>query len=171
MCKFITVVLPRDVDLLKINSILDKYKLSFQIIKNIFIQEQLPNNELYLKATKNYCDCESGLGGFGTIYMKSESVDDLIQLGLKKETLDYLTLENDNKKSKMLKDAEKWLNFINALFKIEKANNIGILLHFYHSNVNDEKFAIKSFFKIHISKVNIEYLTRMEEDILYMIYA
>jgi hypothetical protein len=62
MCFYITATLPENSDIESIRLILDKYKMAFSPINNIKLRSQLRPGELYFRATKDYCDCDTSLG-------------------------------------------------------------------------------------------------------------
>ena len=62
MCFYITATLPEGTQLENLGKILDKYKMEFSKIHNIKVESQLRPKELYFRATRSYCDCDTILG-------------------------------------------------------------------------------------------------------------
>ena len=64
MCFYITTTLPKKTDIISIRTILDRYNMAFTPIENNFLKSQFRPGELYFRATKDYCDCDTSLGIF-----------------------------------------------------------------------------------------------------------
>lgn len=62
MCFYITTTLPKDTDIESIRTILDRYNIAFSPINKSNLISQLRPGELYFRATKDYCDCDTSLG-------------------------------------------------------------------------------------------------------------
>ncbi|KKL57919.1 hypothetical protein LCGC14_1646340 [marine sediment metagenome] len=62
MCFYITATLPKKTSLENLSSIINKYKMDFTEIQNKKIKSQLRSEELYLRATRGHCNCDSILG-------------------------------------------------------------------------------------------------------------
>ena len=62
MCFYITTTLPKDTNIDSIKTILNRYNMAFSPINNINLRTQLRPGELYFRATKDYCDCDTSLG-------------------------------------------------------------------------------------------------------------
>ena len=55
-------IIPAGTRLENLGSILDKYEMEFSEIHNRTVESQLRPKELYFRATKSYCDCDTVLG-------------------------------------------------------------------------------------------------------------
>jgi len=62
MCYYITATLPKGTKLDSLKPILEKFAMDFSLLKNPNITSQLRPDEIYLRATKSYCDCNTTLG-------------------------------------------------------------------------------------------------------------
>jgi len=62
MCYYITATLPKETNMERLKPLFEEFNMSFTPINNIYIEPQLRPGELYFRATKIYCDCDTVLG-------------------------------------------------------------------------------------------------------------
>jgi len=62
MCFYITATLPKNTSIESLKTLLDRYNMAFFPIKNNNVSPQFRLGELYFRATKDYCDCDTSLG-------------------------------------------------------------------------------------------------------------
>jgi len=163
MCILITTTLPMNLDRTTLVELIDRYDLYFQPIQNEYINKQFENGDIYLKATKWGCDCKTGLGSY-KVFSKRPSLEQFksMEKEERKQFQELINQRNDELKS----DAEKWLKFIGELFEIKNVTKFGLLIHFYRTGI-EEEFIIKRTEKKNIQDISVEFLMKMEEDILY----
>lgn len=182
MCFYITATLPKGTLLDKFRKVLDKNRMEFSPIYNPIVQSQLRPGELYFRATKNYCDCETALGSlnklqdYQTLY-KSKKVKVLKKKNWSEEEIDNwikIKLKSKQKKtgSKLSQldiknDTERWIGFLKSMLKNKKVARLGILKHWYSRGIEDESIKIKRTQQISINELTQELLLNLGEDILY----
>ncbi|NVM36659.1 MAG: hypothetical protein HWN81_13775 [Candidatus Lokiarchaeota archaeon] len=182
MCFYITSALPNDTNIESIRTIIDQYNMAFSPINNINLSSQIRPGELYYRATKDYCDCDTSLGILNREreYQKLLNSKKVKTLKKKKWTVGEI---NDWIRNKLQKkpihskgsiteherqlDIERWINFIIKIIKSKKVSRIGILKHWYKYGLQDEDFTLKRTVKLHIDEVKPELLLDLEEDVLY----
>lgn len=181
MCFYITSTLPKKVKLEELEGVFKKYNMAFKPIKNISIQDQLRPEELYFRATNAYCDCNTILGALNTSeeYKKLLDSEKIRSLKKKKWTSEQIDIwirkkiKGKNPKFEKLTEIEKeneikrWKDFIQEILASKKVKRIGILKHWYNSNLSEEKFKIRESKQIQIDRLNKNLLLNLEEDILY----
>ena len=138
--------------------------------------------ELYFRATKDYCDCDTSLGFLNreAEYQKLLNSKKVKTLKKKKwtesEIDEWIRLKLQNKpshsKSSITQkerhlDIERWTNFILEIINSKKVSRIGILKHWYRYGLNDEEIILKRTVKSFIDEVKPELLLKLEEDVLY----
>lgn len=183
MCFYITATLPKDVDLEQFKDIFNEYNMAFNPIENDNIQSQLRTGELYFRATKDYCDCDTILGSLNklqkyqnllnsqkvrTLKKKKwtdEEIDKWIKEKLQKEASSTIgkkvtPMEIDEK-------IKRWLDFVRSLLDDKKASRIGLLKHWYDKGLQTEEITLTRTEKINIDKISPEFLLNLEEDVLY----
>lgn len=183
MCFYITATLPKDVDLEQFKDIFNEYNMAFNPIENDNIQSQLRTGELYFRATKDYCDCDTILGSLNklqkyqnllnsqkvrTLKKKKwtdEEIDKWIKEKLQKEASSTIgkkvtPMEIDEK-------IKRWLDFVRSLLDDKKASRIGLLKHWYDKALQTEEITLTRTEKINIDKISPEFLLNLEEDVLY----
>ncbi|MBO9540210.1 hypothetical protein J7643_06420 [bacterium] len=164
MCYFITATLPKATDLDALRPIIDAHKLKFKPIKNAFIEAQLPEELMYLQATKHYCDCETVGGCFRRLdQAKSEASFDTKKLKQKGWSDAKIarwieeknrTIEKQEAKEHDATAPAEWISFFQDLANTGLVNSIGLLIHFYTVGLMDEPFTIKG-----TAKINLQNLT------------
>ena len=181
MCYYITATLPKDTKLEHLQQIVDDYKMGFTPIDNNHIKSQLRPQELYLRATKDYCDCDSVVGTSSTSHIYESLINSkkVKKLRKKKWTEDMIenwiaekikNKNNDTGKNWPQfreKEATRWIKFLRDMLDIGKNSHIGILKHWYKGGLDSEQFAIKEKKRIKIDLVNTDFLLKLDEDILY----
>ena len=182
MCYYITVTLPKDTKLDSLRPILEKFDMDFSLLKNPNITSQLRPDEIYARATKSYCDCNTSLGSRSITpeynkMLKSQKVRGLRKKRWTDEQIHLWILEKiNNKKPKghdnltpIEKDIEinNWINFLTNLLSKNKLTRVGILKHWYSKGLTNEEIVIKNTERISIKELNSSILLNLEDDVLY----
>jgi len=182
MCYYITATLPKNTKLESFKAILGKFNMAFSILKNPNIESQLRKDEMYLRATKSYCDCNTVLGsqsitpGYNKM-LKSQKVrglkkkkwtDEQIHLWIL-EKIKGKTPKGHSNSTPIEKDIEinNWINIITELMNINKLTRVGILKHWYSKGLSNEEFTIKKTERISVKGINANILLNLEDDVLY----
>ena len=160
--------------------------MAFSPLENSYVSSQLRPEDLYLRATKNYCDCDTVLGSYNQLksYQKLLSSKKVKTLRKKKwtdEEIDKWIKEklNNNepkhrKKLTLLEEEQeinRWLDLLHGLLDSKKISRIGLLKHWYTKGLDDEDFTIKKIEKVNINTVNSDFILNVEEDVLYEYYS
>jgi hypothetical protein len=182
LCFYITATLPRGTLIENIREILELYKMEFSEIHNHMVQAQLRPGEIYFRATKDYCDCDTVLGSlnrlqdFQTI-SKSKKIKTLKKKNWTEDQINNWIndkLQNKQKKSgKKFSPSERkerinrWFNFLHDLLDNKSVSRIGILKHWYTGGLEDEDITIMKTEKITINQVTPDLFLNLYEDTLY----
>ncbi len=182
MCFYITTTLPKDTNIDSIKTILDRYNMAFSPINNINLSSQLRPGELYFRATKDYCDCDTSLGILNResdyqMLLSSKKVKTLKKKKWTESEIDEWIRKKLQKKPSHSKrsitekerqlDIDRWINFILEIINSNKATRIGILKHWYRYGLYDEEIKLKRNIKLYIDEVKPELLLDLEDDVLY----
>lgn len=179
MCRLITATVPAKMDLQASKPLFDRFEMSFEEIKNPFIEKQI-NGGRYVRATHGHCDCNSALGSAAN--QRSHSVDEqtseseiekLKRKGWSKTKIDRWCAEKlkvqqkDN--SKLHAELKLWREFLTELFDSEAAEKVGLLIHMYRGGLEHEQFQINRTEKLRMTSKFEDALLAMDEDVLYLI--
>ena len=182
MCFYITATLPKGTQIENIRGILELYKMEFSEIHNPKVQAQLRPGELYFRATKDYCDCDTVLGSLNSLQdfqniSKSKKIKALKKKNWTDDEINNWINEKlktkQDKKSKRVNPLERdeklnrWINFLHDLLNNKSVSRIGILKHWYTSGLKDEEITIKKTEKITINQVTPDLFLNLSEDTLY----
>ncbi len=183
MCFYITATLPKGVVLEELDNIFNEYNMAFNPIENESILSQLRSGELYLRATKDYCDCDTVLGSSNNLQeyqnlLNSQKVRNLKKKKWTDEQIDQwikekLQREGSSTLRKKLTPKEKenetkrWLDFLRSLLNTKKISRIGLLKHWYDGALDTEKITLTRTEKIPLKTISPEFLLNLEEDVLY----
>lgn len=182
MCYYITATLPKDTKPDSLKAVLGKFNMEFTLLKNPNIESQLRPGEMYFRATKSYCDCNTILGSQSinpeySKMLKSQKVRALRKKQWTDEQIHLWILEKikgktPNRHGNMTsveKDVEtnNWINVLINILNVNKLPRVGILKHWYSGGINDEDFLIKKTERISIKDLNNLTLLNLEEDVLY----
>jgi hypothetical protein len=185
MCFYITATLPKEANIEELKSLFDKFNMAFVPINNEYVISQLRPNELYFRATKNYCDCDTILGMNNTSIeydklLKSKKVKKLKKKNWSNEQIDkwikkkIKTIKPHKITTKSSAEVEQetnnWINFIREILKIDSIKRLGILKHWYTQSLSIEKISVRKSNRIKITELSSELLHKFEEDVLYEFY-
>ncbi|MFW9865908.1 MAG: hypothetical protein ACFFEN_07405 [Candidatus Thorarchaeota archaeon] len=182
MCFYITATLPKGTQVEKFRKLLDEYNMSFSPLHNPLIESQLRPGDLYFRATKEYCDCDTIVGSlnnlqdFQNLYnskkvkklKKKKWSEEKINNWIK-EKLETKKLEKRNKITPLetKQKVERWVDFLHHILDEKLVSRIGILKHWYTRGLEDEDIKIKKFQRININDLNQNILLNLSEDTLY----
>jgi len=182
MCYYITLTLPNDKELEKVREILYDYNMIFSQINNKSIQSYLNAGQLNFRPTKEYCDCDTALGALNrhNEYEKlllSKKVRNLKKKKWTQEQIDNWIWDKIYKSKPHVKkyitpmerenEITKWLTFLHEITDLESISQIGILKHWYNSNLENEEILLKRKQKVNLNGVDKDFLLYLEEDVLY----
>jgi len=180
MCYYITATLPKETNVERLKPLLEEFNMSFTPIKNNNIEPQLRPGELYFRATKKYCDCDTVLGSRNRSQeyeklLKSKKIKTLRKKQWSDEQIDNWIMEKIATKShkKGLKktslevdeEINNWIDFVQDVLKNVK--RIGLLKHWYKSSLDNEEILIKKTEHLNLKDFTAEKLLKLEEDVLY----
>ena len=182
MCFYITSTLPKDTKLEGLKEVMDKFSMDFTPINNEFIKSQLRPGEIYIRATKSYCDCCTVLGSqsitpeFNKL-LNSQKVRALRKKRWTDEQINLWILEKIKTKKpkghKTLTPVEKdielsnWNKFLTNLLNIHKISQVGILKHWYGKGLYNEEVLIKKTERVNVKDLSSKILLNLEENVLY----
>jgi hypothetical protein len=183
MCLYITATLPRDAKLDCVAPIFETFKLSFETVSNPYVLKQLPPGEVYISTTTSHCDCGSALGSLGR---SDRDEPESYEHGLKKlrrkgwseakirrwleqkaQTREKHAREDEARAGSNTPVAQSWVDFISAVLNSKCTDRVGILLHFYHMDVEGERIKIAGNERVKREGLTPRLLMEMEYDVLY----
>lgn len=182
LCYYITSTLPEGTKLEDLKPIFEEFNMYFFPVNNKNIKSQLRHGELYFRTTKDYCDCDTVLGSNNPLQeyeklLKSKKIKSLRKKKWSDEQIqDWImkkirskSHKTSQKKTLSERDEElkKWVDFILYLLEFQKLKRIGLIKHWYNTNLEDENFKIKETKRISIDVLNSDFLLNLKEDILY----
>ncbi|MFX1569538.1 MAG: hypothetical protein ACFFCV_14350 [Promethearchaeota archaeon] len=182
MCFYITTTLPESTDIESIRNIFDRYNMAFSLINNDNLTPQFRPGELYFRATKDFCDCDTSLGILNREQeyqelLNSKKVKNLRRKKWTEAEIDDWIKKKLQKKPPRIKqsiterdiqlDTERWINFIFDILNSKKVSRIGILKHWYNYGIQEEEINLKRTEKFYLDEIKSELLLNLEEDVLY----
>ena len=180
MCYYLTATLPKETNILSLKRLFEKFDMSFKPLQNKNLESQLRPGELYFRATKNYCDCDTVLGSRNRSQeyeklLNSKKVKTLREKKWSEDQIDDWILERISSKThkkgskktplEINEEIDNWINFIKKLLK--EVKRVGLLKHWYHSNLENEDITLKKTEHLNVKEITVEKLLMMEEDVLY----
>ena len=180
MCYYLTATLPKETNLLSLNPILEKFNMSFTPIQNKTIETQLRPGELYFRATKKYCDCDTVLGSRNRPQeyeklLKSKKIKTLRKKQWSDEQIEDWIMEKIATKShkrglkkttqEIDEEINSWIDFVQNILKNNK--RIGLLKHWYKASLDNEEIQLKKTEQLNLVDLTAEKLLKLEEDVLY----
>jgi hypothetical protein len=138
MCLFITVALPRDVDIDVVAERFESHGRGFAVTSNPHVAAQLDQGDRYVLTTRAHCDCGTSLGALARSRTESGA-----------------------------QDANQWIELLSDLLGTGATTRISLLLHQYSGNVESERIVLKGRQRLEASELTTEQLMTIEEDVLY----
>ena len=182
MCFYVTATLPKIIKLEELRNIFNNYNMAFNPIQNKVVQSQLRKGDMYLRATKAYCDCDTILGSLNKLKdyqtllnskkvktlrknkWTEEEIDKWIKEKLKKRELKvgrkFSPMERDKK-------IKRWMDFLHSLLDTKMVARIGLLKHWYNKGLQNEDIIIKRIERVDVNEISSKSLLNLEEDVLY----
>ncbi len=184
MCYFISAIIPSNFSSVALNSIGQKYGLSFEICKNTFVQEQLKQGETYLTKNCKYCDCGTDIGASYRLKNQVNRIEKRQLDKIKKQGWSETKIKRwiDDKRKAIEKDKTinksltkdlditDWINFINDLFENTNIKYFSLLLHWYEGNLQSECITMKETIHLNVAKLTSNNLLMIKDDSLYKIH-
>lgn len=179
MCHYITAVLPRSADHIRLDAIAREHGRQFSRLPVPGMEAQIEADELYFLTTAGHCDCGTPLGAFARAHDATPDWLAQEQRLLKKgwsrskAARAIAQKQEDYRSSSEASAAENssqlsgWVEFIRAVLGPGKASHLGLLVHMYSGAV-DSCIEIEGRQEIRTSKLTAEVLGDMKEDVLYV---
>lgn len=183
MCRFITAVVSTGAALQSFKPLLDKYEMSFEEIKNPYVEAQV-DGDFYVRATRSSCDCNSALGSASNQQEASQEdvthsseVAKLRKKGWSEHKIERWLAEKtgssdrhqQQERSKLDAELTRWREFIDAVLSDGFTKRFGLLLHMYRGGLEDERIQIKRKEHILLSEHFENVMLTIDEDVLYMV--
>ena len=179
MCHFITATVPSKTDLPHLNGVLENFDLTFQIVRNRFVERQLPRNTFYGNLSREMCDCGTPIGSneekLLTYEVGQHKIKKLRRRNWSEDRIEKWIEEKRAADEQTRAAAERyriealsrWQKMVITVVQSEVAASIGLLKHWYSDGPPTERFNI-SIQHLPIGQVTAEYLFRISEDTLYV---
>ena len=185
MCHFITGALPRSAVRTALDPILREHGLAFTPLANELVQAQLPADDVYVRATKSWCDCGTPLGaarrgrraGDPDGAHAARARQELAKKGWSATKIERWLAQQERTRARdarVRKDLdaasavylETWRDGLAALART--AGHVGLLLHWYHGAPETERIGLVRREHIPVRALDVALLGRIEEDVLYL---
>jgi len=182
MCYYITLTLPKETKLGDLKQLIDHYDMAFHLIQNSSVSSQLHDKDLYLRATKKYCDCDTSLGSLNrdseiNTLLNSKKVKNLRKKNWTDEQIDeWIQKKLESKEIKTNKtltpmerdlEIQSWIDLIKNIVISKNVEYIGVLKHWYSRDLESEVIKIKDVKPIQVNLLESKTLLELAEDVLY----
>lgn len=180
MCHFITATVPGNADRKQVRAVIAAHRRGFQRLSNPHTQPQLPPGDQYLGLTRKMCGCGTVLGCLASqegdsAEPRAREVEKLRKQGWSEARIERWRGGRDRTREKRgqapeqrLAEAQGWIDFLRALLSVEGTSHVGLLLHWYRTGPEEERFAIQRIETMPVGKLTPEWLMRIEEDVLVL---
>ena len=173
MCFYLTAILPKTADIGIAKQILNQYNLDISLVNNQYLSNQLHGRQYYFRITKDYCDCDTL---FGCLAQNEKSMDKEItklkKKGWGQAKIDkWLENWENSTAEQYIAQFTVWQNCFFRIFDENIASSMGLLKHWYHDDLGDEKINIVRIESIKIDDIILASFLKMEEDVLYQFYT
>ena len=178
MCHFITTTLPAGLPSEAVETIARNHGRNWLAMSNKYVARYLDEGEQYFYTTQGHCDCGTSLGS-SRVGEKDESKLSKQLEKLRREGWSETKIErwlNDKEKARLNRpktgdDAAIWVALIGEVLGSTDAKYVGLLLHFYSGDLNDEQIAISRVEDVPLLELTEDRLGAIREDVLYRFHA
>lgn len=183
MCHYLTVTLPHSVAPDSLAPIFASHKLSFELISNPHVSQQIETGDWYILTTRKHCDCGTAIGSLNRSendkpvsherdlkkFRRQGWSEAKIERWLeqKEQTKARHQREDEARAQVSTPELDQWINFVTDLLKSGKAPRLGLLLHLYRGGIESERVKILHRENVKLAELNPERLMRIKEDVLY----
>lgn len=183
MCRFITAVIPAEVDFIRLIPIKREYRMSFDSISNEHVKKQIGPNS-YVRLTADECDCLSivGLNSPKEQFEHKEGVSEEYLHKLKKKGWSQSKIDRwlsekeraiERNEAETEKDCEiqlaRWMCFFENVLFDGKLKWIGLLSHCYSDSLDSEKVNILRVEHLVFCKDLEKLLPTLSDNVLYIV--
>lgn len=186
MCYYITAVARvRDPDAL--SAAAWSHRLRWLPLANSSITPFLQRGEAYFATTQGLCDCGTPLGAARRVDSEARrkrfeaeatrlrrqgwsaaKVERWIEQQVANLARDRAAAEQKNRGAAA--GVQNWVDFLTIAFQQNLVDSLGLLLHFYRTDVARERLPVQSRQSLPLSELSNELLAGLEEDVLYMFH-
>ena len=137
MCQYITITLPKEINLNEVKPLFDQYEMSQHLIHNSYVQTQLNSDDDYINTTSRMCDCDSVIASNPQHLNLEEKYASDIKRKKKKGWSEtkinrwVAQKENSGRNEELQQDNERWVQFLTELLNENQIGKVGILIHWY----------------------------------------
>jgi hypothetical protein len=172
MCHYINIVLPTDVKLDRVKSLLTKHGLGCRPFQNNFILQQIPKGGQLVNTTANQCDCGSVIASASHPSSRDILPNDIERLKRKgwSETKIKNWIENKTKTNTQKerdKERDQWTKFLEEAVMENKIGKVGLYIHWYDSTMEDEEIVFNSRERVSLTALKGDMLDKLSYDTLY----
>lgn len=163
----IGIIISKDNDFKLLGNFKDKYNLGFFKIYNIYINNQLLDDEMLLQATKTGCDSLTGIGAYD-LYIKDVS---LIYQNIDDALIAQSVVDEFEERKQIYKaDVLRWIEIINVLKEEYKVKKIGLFWHNCSDSFDQEKIIFSGRTSCEIKDITTEYMMKIKQDEIVFFY-
>ncbi len=183
MCHFLTGCVSKRADLAELNAFLGEAGLSrrfrFIELKNPHVIPQLPPFALYCSMRHSHCDCGTAIGGAvrggassppGKAKLKKLRAKGWSETRIerwKREREAAVGRKHQSSFANQGEERDLWWSFITAVLESNLTRHLGLLKHWYSSDVFKEDFPFSTH-QLTIQNREADYLADLSEDVLYV---
>lgn len=181
MCHYITATLPAGVDPQVIAPIFQRHQRKLEALGNSIVLGQLPRGEQYFLTTGKFCDCGTALGSQLRRTVEHSPEDEIPKLKRKgwsaakidrwlndkRSARERQQLAREEQAQLDTPDAESWQALLQEVLDTTSTQHVGLLLHWYHGSVEEERITIQEIVRVPIDKATPEFLMQIAENVVY----
>ena len=178
MCHFITTTLPASLPSEAVETIARKHGRNWLSMSNKYVARYLDDGEQYFFTTRGHCDCGTSLGS-SIVAEKDESkqskqLEKLRRKGWSETKIDRWLKDKEKARSNRREpenDAAIWVALIGEILESTDAKYVGLLLHFYSGDLDDEQIVVSRVEDVPLLELSEDRLRSINEDVLYRVRA
>lgn len=179
MCRFITAILPNETGIAEASAIFREHGRACHVYVSASLAAQIGNAESSCHTTSGHCDCGTPLGstatGAGSDDRDTREIEiaRLQRKGWSESKIARMLAQRDEAKARprapdqRQTDLGEWSALIRAVLASSRIAYVGLLIHEYRGDINDEEIALQGREMVREKDMNEAALASMRDDTIY----
>ncbi|MEQ1513028.1 MAG: hypothetical protein ABL934_10160 [Lysobacteraceae bacterium] len=179
MCRFITAILPKAADIAEASAVFREHGRACHVYVSASLAAQIGNAESICHTTAGHCDCGTPLGSTATGAASDDrgtreiEVARLRRKGWSESKIARMLVQRDEAGARPRAPGQgqtslgEWCALIHAVLASPRITYVGLLIHEYRGDINDEEVALQGRQTVRAKDLDEATLASMRDDTIY----
>lgn len=161
------IILSKNIDPELLENLRTQYNLGLVKINNLFVDNQLMDDEQFFQATKTGYDDLTGIGAFDLYNKNVTHFRQVLEKNCTdKRIVEFQVSEYLERRNGYKNNSLQWIETITAFKNQYRIEKVGLFWHMFQTSFSEERIALIGKEHCNISDITYEYLMKIPEDVL-----